>query len=162
MALPSGYVADNLRRNLRCNATASVPVTNRVTAAIECSGLDVSRDEAEFEWHPDLVGVSTGNPSPNRWFRNVAHGHPVVGLRVECCVVALLDRSREEVVNHRSSAERTTLRMSPTMDSRRVRGRAAPFASLTLGYPLNTLGRAERDRIIDSATEWQTSAATPD
>ena len=46
-------------------------------------GRGIGRNEAQFELDPDLVGVSPGDPSANRWFLVVAHGDPVTRLRVE-------------------------------------------------------------------------------
>ena len=49
-------------------------------------GRGVGCDEAEFELHPDLVSVATGDSSANRWLFVVTDGDPVARLRIECLI----------------------------------------------------------------------------
>jgi len=57
-------------------------IDSRRSAVADGLGRGISRNEAQFELDPDLVGVSPGDPSTNRWFLVVAHGDPVTRLRV--------------------------------------------------------------------------------
>jgi len=65
-------------------------------------GRGIGRNEAQFELDPDLVGVSPGDPSANRWFLVVAHGDPVTRLRVEVrsrCAGAVADPRLDDKIS---------------------------------------------------------------
>ena len=60
-----------------------VPNDRPASAVSDCLGRGVSRDVAQFELDPGLVGFAMGDPSSNRWFLLVADGDAVARLRVE-------------------------------------------------------------------------------
>ena len=73
----------DVRSNRRSNGTGAVPTDPSASAVSEDSELGVGRRETQFELDPDIVGVSLGDPSANRWFLAIADSEPVTWLRVE-------------------------------------------------------------------------------